>query len=136
MVMDEIIELGMTGFSEYYMEEWESLTDYGSIARYIRDNVQYTEDIFISETQAPRWTMERGKGDCEDIALLFMNVAKVSMGIEMEAVVVDTGRSIEDGGIDFGHVAVRYNGEVIEAQYGLPRDYAVRYFYTYKEVFK
>ena len=135
VMMDGIITLGMTGYNEYYMEEWEKRESYIGISTYIRSNIEYTKDKFISHTQSPEETMKRGKGDCEDISILFMNIARVALDIKMQAVVVKHTRAIEEGGIDFNHVVVRYNGQTIEPQTGMEREYAVNYYYEYDEVF-
>lgn len=39
------------------------------IGQYIHDNIQYTRDV-TDHWQRPEETLTRGKGDCEDIALL------------------------------------------------------------------
>ena len=39
------------------------------IGQYIHDNIQYTKDN-LDHWQRPEETLSRGKGDCEDIALL------------------------------------------------------------------
>ncbi len=134
MLMDDIIETGMTGHNEYYMDEWEELDTYLKISKYIKQNVEYTSDI-VQHTQAPEETITRGKGDCEDMAILYMNIAYVSMGIKMDAVIIKWSRQVEDGGMLYNHVAVRYDGLIIDALSGWKLTNDVEYFYSYNEVF-
>lgn len=133
-LMDNIIILGMTGYDEYYMPEWEELNSYNKITDYIVDHVDYTKDKLFSHTQSPEETMKRGKGDCEDTAVLFMNIAKVSMGIEMQAVVMHY-RAIENGGLFVNHVAVRYDGIIVDPITCYKLTTPVMYYYEYTEVF-
>ncbi len=137
MLMDEIVYSAMSDMPEYYMEEWEDLSDFHAIGQYIKDHVKYESDGLTSKTQPPEATMSRGKGDCEDFALLFMNIANVALGVNMDLVVTDkpTNRTVDAGGIPW-HVAVRYNGKVYEPQNGYQLNYEIRYSYTYQEVFR
>lgn len=144
MVTDSIYTDKAKGHSLYYSEEWEGLDSYAKIGRWMHDNISYRADDYMDEWADPAATVSRGYGDCEDYAILFMNIAYYSMEIEMELVLVDQAkvdysveqpmRSIENGGI-VSHALVRYNGVLVEPQNGLVVEGPVGYYYSFWQVF-
>lgn len=110
-----------------------------SVSKYMRYFVTYESDV-VDYPKNPSETMWDGGGDCEDIALLFMNLVEVvSNGeVRMDLVLVEglgTPRTIVDGGTP-NHAQVMYKGVVYEAQSGWPIYNSVMYKYTFKEIFK
>jgi len=119
------------------------------IAPYYETEGEYDIDVHVTYTseingqdnaQTPKITMFRRTGDCEDIALLFMNLAYVISNGEilMNLVLVDkfgTARTIVNGGIPV-HAQVSYQGIIYETQLGFPVYNDIMYRYTFWEIFK
>ena len=122
-----------SGHDLYYLEDYDDLTNVYLISNYIDRNVRYkSEDV--DRWSNPENTINRGYGDCEDFAILFMCIAYYSMGIKYDLVLVDDSRKIEDGGFT-NHACVRYNGKVIDPIIGRPVDYDVCFSYSFDKVF-
>lgn len=78
---------------------------------WIKTNIEYVSDM---EAHGKRdyWqyayeTIELGTGDCEDICILFLDIAKKQFGMDLEAGLVSW---IEDGE-RIGHMHPKVNGE-------------------------
>jgi hypothetical protein len=63
------------------------------INEYIYRNIVYASEEG-DYCQSPIETLERGKGDCEDFAILFAYLAYESLGMKSEIVVVNTGEGV------------------------------------------
>ncbi|MBN2365530.1 MAG: hypothetical protein JXR86_08965 [Spirochaetales bacterium] len=88
---------------------FRGINSHEDIARYIKDNVRYEIENFDVWT-SPSETLNRGYGDCDDYALLYMNLAYLNLGIKMDFVAVnDIDRTIKTG--DPTHAEVRYRGQ-------------------------
>ena len=110
----------------------------------------------VDQWNSPQLTLIRGYGDCEDIAILAMNIAYVALGVEFDLVLVNldlTLRSLESygivcpyhsnertvvGGGNINHAMLSRLGKVYEAQQSLVDPYLipVEYVYRFKEVLK
>lgn len=118
--------------SLYYSQEWENLTSYIEISNWICKHIEYKaddEDIWSD----PEVTLNRGYGDCDDLALLFICIAYFALDIEMDFIVVDHTRHIIEGGrVD--HAMVYYNGYVIEPNSGFIENNTIGYIYYFKQI--
>ena len=86
--------------------------------------IEYTVD-FLNYWQSPRETLDRGKGDCEDIALL----AAYLLGPEASLVELDCGTMVT-------HMVVKYGEACYDPQAGVIIDLSAREVlreYTYQE---
>jgi hypothetical protein len=137
-------------FDLYYKQEFEELNSFSEIAEYIRENVTYKYEGIKDEWTSPRETLRRGYGDCDDIALLFANIAHYALDINCSIVAVDSEKReepkkkdnpekhkydtvVNGGTVD--HITVYYDGKVYEAYYGYQTNYVINYLYTFEEVF-
>lgn len=130
-------------FSETYKDtplyygDFHEVKTKADIAKFIGERVTYQSD-FIDEKSSPRETLSRGYGDCEDFAILYLNILYVVFREKAELVLVNSGeqRTIETGGIA-NHVIVRLpDGRLLEPQNGSIVKYAsVRFSYTFDQVF-
>lgn len=115
-------------------------SDYESIAAYIHTNISYQAEEGNSDNwQDPRDTMDKGTGDCEDFAILFMNIAYFAFGEKCTLVLVDIDdivRTIEDGG-DPNHAVVKVpGGAIIDPWSGIEETYSwICYSYEFDIVF-
>lgn len=140
--VDEIFYERATGHSLYYLPAFESLDSFTKIAYYIDCYVSFRPDEPGKDIwSGPETTLSRGYGDCEDIALLFANIAYFSLNIKMNVAIVSLSdgtinRAIVDGGTDLDHVVLKYNNKIYEAQNGFEYIYtSIKYIYTFDEVF-
>ena len=123
------------GYDLYYHNDFEDLDSFEEIAVWIDSNVEYHHTAY-DEWQSPKITVNLGKGDCEDAAILFVNIAYVSMGIKCGLAIFDSSRSIKNGGY-VDHAEVYYNGEVYNAGDGeILNNIKIGYIYKFKELFK
>ena len=120
-------------FADY---DLTGIDSYRDIARWINARVQYKADT-LEYFSSPEDTLRRGLGDCEDFSMLYINIAKIVLDIEMDLVILNIPvlRVIVEGGIG-NHVDVHYNGVLYSAQLGIERfPTPILYIYTFDEVF-
>lgn len=96
-------------------------------AAWIADNIDYRRDKAYDIWDDPEETIERGYGDCEDIALLFMDCLHSSLGARPKLVV---GKSY-----NMWHVIVEYEGELIDPRSWDPGKFDPEYYFSFKHVF-
>ena len=87
-----------SGHNLVVLDEWAEIESYTDIARWINKNVTYKSDGGSDHFQGPEETITLGTGDCEDFALLFMNIAYVVFGTKFDLAVVDHTKQVVDGG--------------------------------------
>ena len=116
----------------YDSEEWGNLETERQIGDWIRENIKYEWD-YTNHNQGPEETLKRGKGDCEDFAILFMCIAYFELGERYSLAYLDTGRAVESGGW-VTHAVVSKDGRHFDPIWREEfRD--VGYIYSFKEVF-
>lgn len=109
------------------------LVNLPDISIYMNDIVSYIEDD-KDYAQNPEETYLIGAGDCEDFAILFMNIAYFEFGIKCDLVLVNSDKTIENGG-SLNHALIRYEGTLYEPQTGEICSYEVAYSYTFDIIF-
>jgi hypothetical protein len=118
-----------------YRNEWKELSSYEEIATWIRMHVMYQTDT-NNEVFSPEETLQKGYGDCEEFAMLFMNIAHISLEIKMTLVLVDNRHRTIEGGKWINHAEVRYLGDNFDIYSGKNiGNITVEYSYTFDEVF-
>ena len=142
------------GFDLEY-HAWPEIEEPEQIARWIYHHVDYEWDV-VDHWQSPKETLDNGTGDCEDFAILYMNILYVKWGVKSDLVfVMDDGRSVEEGEVVRVAVCVRdvsrriekggwYNhavvwlddGNMISAQGGRVCHADPAFVYTFDEVFR
>lgn len=122
-----------SGFKLTYLEEWESLESYIEVANWIRVRIKYVADPGYDVWRGPARTLELGYGDCDDIALLFMNICYVAFGVKPELVLVYV-RHVESGGM-INHAEVRIDGLNYSIYSGYSRVADSGYSYSFDHVY-
>lgn len=137
-VYGELGRIQYYDFAEYNLPEFSGTKD---LADWIESQIDYRSDV-VEEFYSPEETLLRGGGDCEDYAILFLNLMHYTMGIKGNLVFVDSDdrfRTIVEGGF-VNHAVIEIGGTLISPQTGYGYDYfdnvPVRYRYTFDEVFK
>ena len=130
------------GFDLYY-GDFGYIYDTEAISNYIYKNIEYVSDIstgHIDEWQSPELTDSIKQGDCDDKALLFINIGYIKLGNKYDLVGVQHdqySRTIVGGNLpDHFLVYDRENDIYIEPNnnnvyYGIE----IEYIYTFEELF-
>ena len=120
-----------TGFSLYY-GDFSEVYHIDCIPDYMHYCVKYSE---TRKAQSPQETLERGAGDCDCYAMLYMNIAFVRFGVKCDLAFCDTSREIIEGG-KVNHAVIRLpDGECLNAQSGEPYTGPIGYVLDFDEVF-
>ena len=111
--MKKIASLLIVGiiFSACNIDIPNDLDEIQSINTWVNENIVYTPDV-LSNYQLPKVTFGRGKGDCEDMAILLMFFIKEQLGIEAQLVIYHIGYGY------FLHAIVEYNGAYFDPTIG------------------
>ena len=128
------------GTDEQY-NEWMALTSMAEVSTWIRSNIEYRLDE-EEEFSNPEVTLKRGYGDCDDFALLSMNIIYVNRGLKMNLILLNSfiqnnEKVIVDGGNDVNHATIGYN-DLVYYLYFLQYAYkepVVGYSYSFDYVF-
>lgn len=119
--------------------DFGDITDLRGVSDAVSRLCEYKYEGINNYYQSPTETIERGKGDCDDMVILFLNIAYVELGIKCSMVGVnyeDGSRTVVNGGI-VDHFAVGYNGEYFDAK-SINRKYNpsdIGYEYKFNEIF-
>lgn len=134
MTMDASNMLKCDGM-ELYHAGFAEIEEPDDIARWIYANIKYEWD-YVDHWQTPKETMDSRTGDCEDMAILYINILYVRFGVKADmALVNDDGRQIVDGGW-YNHAVVALpDGRLISAQGGRLCDESMCFLYTFKDLF-
>ncbi len=102
----------------YYLPVFETLDTHEKIANYISIHVDYRRDPKNTDSGAsPIEVLYRGFGDCEDLSILYANIAYYGMGIRMSFTLEDTklspvNRAVVNNEVIPNHVAPCYGGQI------------------------
>ena len=89
----------VTGHELYIIPDFEFFDSYHNIAGFIRSNVQYQSESG-DYWKNPEETWNEHCGDCEDFAILFMNIVYISTGEKLDLVLVNIDDIKEVNSID------------------------------------
>jgi len=122
-----------------YYGDFSMIKSVNKIGVFIINNIHYKFEVNGNYVQSPYETLSLGTGDCEDFALLYMNILYVRFGIKSELIFVDSKdvsyRTVENGEL-FDHCMVRLaDGTIVEPQNGFYYSVEVQYSYTFDEIF-
>jgi hypothetical protein len=99
----------------------EQFNNVKEIARYVNSRITYKSDGYTKQGlkanywQSPSETLERGKGDCEDKALLLLAIARKKLGKKGHLLVVDTTGDYKSNHAvaEFGNTQIEINGKEV-----------------------
>ena len=137
MVCDLYYEDAFCGKSLYYTEEWNGLETEQDVYHWIRENIEYdsSTDKNGEYGSNPESTVKRGSGDCDDIAILAMNMIYYVTGQKADLILVTISRQIVNGGLDSNHAMIRINGVNVDPLSGRRFQGGINYRYDFNEVF-
>ena len=124
------------GQARLFYGNFNEINSFEDIAEWIGKNVRYANE-YVDSWDDPRVTVLRGYGDCDDIAILMMNIAYIRFGIKLDFVAVDRfNRGSSQG--EANHAEVRFGWKTYDIYTGRPiPDITYIYFlYTFDEMFK
>jgi hypothetical protein len=136
----------------FYSEEFEKITSTSGICNYIDSSYTYEYDA-VGYCKNPEETFNSRKGDCEDFAVLFLNICYYKYNIKGSIVLINTNelpylypksRNIVGGG-EINHAVVLFNGIIYDPSF--PIDYSmigtfeqrkniIKYQYSFDEIFR
>lgn len=137
-VLSDIYYFNLAKNHELYYGDFGEIETFEDISDFIKSKVHYQsdgKDIYSN----PEEVLNRGYGDCDDYAILFMNIAYVELGLKFDLSLVysteNNQREIDKGGwID--HAVVMLHGKLYSAYEGtIITEYYSSYHYTFYEVF-
>ncbi|MDC7218451.1 MAG: hypothetical protein PQJ59_00820 [Spirochaetales bacterium] len=133
--VDSYFEKKVEGHSLYDNALFYGPENYSQVRTLVRDRVTWTEDP-EKIWQEPELTWTLGTGDCEDIAILYLNILYFATGEKGYLALVRDAKEVVTGGYTVHHVIVNVGGEyrdpVSWALYG--RD-EIQYEYYFDRVF-
>ena len=114
----------------YYKPSW--------IVQYCNSVIDF-EDDFIDEWNEPEDIIKRGKGDCDDFAILFSNTAYFVLGEKWDIAVLDDTykdeRTVIEGGVP-SHAICHLDGVLLDPQDAfIYTNTKIGYLYKFDEVF-
>jgi hypothetical protein len=123
------------GYELTYSEEWDGITTYGEAMNWIYNNITYKHSSY-DDWQSPSTTMSLRSGDCEDMAILFVNIVYVKFGIKANIVAYDSTRTVVEGG-SISHIIAEYDGVFYDPMINrvVNSGISVGYIYIFKELF-
>ena len=112
---DMMIDANLTEKAEghtLYETDFSGIDSYEDIAVWIEERVEYRSEN-TDEWLNPAETLARGYGDCDDFAILFINIAYFRFGVKGNLIAVDANqsRSIVSGG-QVNHAIVEIQGSL------------------------
>jgi len=118
----------------YYNNDFNDLKTIEDIIFYMRSNIELRFEEVDTWPTAEE-TLSRGYGDCEDFAIVFMNIYYIVAGNKSDLVAVFY-RDIIEGG-DVNHAMVLLNDSIIiSAQSGEEYYYTIGYKYSFDLFFR
>ena len=140
-IQDDVFydEIG-DGYSLYTPEWIDEIDDISDVQEVISNHITY-ESESGDTWQSPETTCEKGTGDCEDYAILMIDILYLKFGTEANLAIVESDecRSVVNGSLDVDHAIVECDGVYYEATakfYKTYDDVTVCYRYTFDELFK
>ena len=136
-IIDEITIFGIEG-QELYNCDFPEMETYQDVALYA-NSVLTWESMPFNPITSPQEAIEKGKGNCTTYAILFMNVAHFTLGVDFGFACADASpysqRAVLEGGIP-DHSMVILAGQLYSAYTGRPiTEYKAGYYYSFNEVF-
>jgi hypothetical protein len=120
-------------FKSLYYDDYSEIEDVYDIIYWIRERVSYQADIDYRPLAS---IVSSGHGDCDDMSLLFMNIAYIALDMKCDIILVDSSRLIVNGG-EVDHTIVRLpDGRFVDVANNKVRSVAyIGYEYKFDEVF-
>lgn len=119
-----------------YYGNFEGITDFKTLSVWIKKNVEYKNE-YPDRWSDPRAVVSRGYGDCDDYALLYLNIAYILWGVELDFVAVNN-LNRQDPEIEPNHAEIRYRWNNYDIYTGERIDEVtyIHYMYEFDELFR
>ena len=127
-LVEDMTYEGDYSYIPLYYGDFDNIQDTSDIPRWMRSKVQYE----VSDVQSPKETLDKGTGDCDCYAILYMNITYILFDIKCNLVLTNNS-----GGDLVNHAVVRLpSGKMINAQTGTDYNGPTYYEYDFDIVFK
>ena len=134
-INDKKFHIHLSNIELFYIEvDIHSLEDIGT---FMQENIVYKSDGDEDVWSTPEDTYKRGYGDCEDLALLFINMAYTHLDLKFDLVLVDMDERLIIEGDEVNHAEASFNGESYSIWSGrpYPNQITIRYLYSFDDIF-
>ena len=118
----------------YYNNDFNDLKTIEDIIFYMRSNIELRFEEIDTWSTAEE-TLSRGYGDCEDFAIVFMNIYYIVTGNKSDLVAVFYRDIVEGGNVNHAMVLLN-NSIIISAQSGIEYLYSIGYKYSFDLFFR
>ena len=123
---------------ELYDDNFPEMETFEDVSIYVNSILTW-ESMKLNPITSPQEAIEKGKGNCTTYAILFMNVAHFTLGVDFGFACADASpynqRAVLEGGIP-DHSMVILKGQLYSAYTGKPiTEYKAGYYYSFNEVF-
>lgn len=135
---DDILSVGYKEElqTQIYYGDFSTIKTQADVIPWIRSHVIYKSDpegenVINSLSE----TIALGYGDCEEFALLYLDIMYVKFDVKGQFQLVNaSARQVANGG-DCNHAVVYVNNIQIEPQTGYHINYGVAFYYDFDEIF-
>lgn len=136
-IIDNTLDIGYKDKyrTKIYDYDFSEICIKQQIAFWIHSYVEYRDEP-TEHVDSLEQTINQGYGDCEEIALLYLNILYVRFGIKGSLCICEDtdGRQVVNGG-NINHVAIMLDGVLIEPQTGKPTNDKIGFMYSFDEIF-
>ena len=98
-------------------------------------NMTYASES-VDIWQSLETILESKVGDCEDFSKLFINIMYLEYGLKCNMVIVNSSRSVVEGGFVNHAIVELPDGTLVDPQLGNIVNYSIGYRFTFNELFK
>lgn len=126
---DRAIEEKINKTEIYYSEDFDSLRNIADIINYMQSKIEYKIDS-VDTWSSPKEVLNRGYGDCEDFAIVFMNIYYVVTGVKCNLINVLSREVVNGGNVNHSMILLE-NDRIISPQNGQEYLYYIGYKYSF-----
>jgi len=119
-----------------YRGDFSSVKTQADITPWIKSHIRYQADPTGSEVvNSLTKTVELGYSDCEEMALMYLDILYIKFDIKGQFLCVDSSaRHVGTGGAT-DHALVRVDGVQIDPKTGRVCDFPVAFYYDFDDLF-
>ena len=112
-IADDTYEREIQKANIFYHEDFYTLHSISDIQEYLNKNMEYKSDGGDGDVwSTAKEIFTRGYGDCEDYAILFINIYYVVFGVKLSVVAIASYREVVAGG-EAGHLLVELSTNIL-----------------------
>ena len=136
VVWDKGYSLSINKTNIFESDSFDDILSIDDIYIYLDQNIAYKKDNIIDNWATAESTYNNGFGDCEDKAILFLNILYLKFRIKGNLILLNTNnRAIVTGGV-INHAVVEFDGIIIDPVSLIEsKPTIVMFYYEFDELF-